>query len=263
MIQKDFAERATKILSGDPFVIGLTVGGSWLSATLDEFSDVDLILVTKEKISHDPEKMIEYARRLGNFLCGFTGEHVGEPRVLICLYDNPLLHVDIKFLVADEFRERVETPVILMDRHDVIHRILRETESKYPFPNHQWIEDRFWIWVHYILLKIGRGEFFEAYDCFGFLRAVVFGPFLLVKNGSLPNGVRKVERLLSAADLEKLKSTLPSYTKQSLFATLKNSVALYSEIRTALFDSTTTRRTETETRVRQYLREMGERIGMN
>jgi hypothetical protein len=30
-------------------------------------------------------------------LVGFTGEHVGEPRVLICLYGPPVLHVDLKF----------------------------------------------------------------------------------------------------------------------------------------------------------------------
>ncbi len=60
--------------------------------------------------------MMAYAKRLGHFLSGFTGEHVGEPRVLICLYDNPLLHVDIKFLTLEELHPRVETPVVLLDK---------------------------------------------------------------------------------------------------------------------------------------------------
>lgn len=67
--------------------------------------------------------MVNYAKRLGDFLSGFTGEHVGEPRVLICLYDNPLLHVDIKFLTLDEFHHRVETPILLLDRSKQLDRL--------------------------------------------------------------------------------------------------------------------------------------------
>src|SRR5690348_9102407 len=97
-IQVAFAEHARDILRSDENVIGLAVGGSWLTNEIDEFSDLDLILVTNEKISGDKELMIKYAKRFGNFLSGFIGDHVGEPRLLICLYDDPLLHVDIKFL---------------------------------------------------------------------------------------------------------------------------------------------------------------------
>ncbi len=98
MIQLEFAKRATEILKADKSVIGLAVAGSWLTGELDEFSDLDLILITKDYVSDDKNKMLEYAKRLGQLLTGFTGEHVAEPRVLICLYDNPLLHVDIKFM---------------------------------------------------------------------------------------------------------------------------------------------------------------------
>ena len=70
-------------------MIGLAIGGSWLTNEIDQFSDLDLILVTKDKISNEPSKMHEYANRFGKVLSAFTGEHVGEPRLLICLYDEP------------------------------------------------------------------------------------------------------------------------------------------------------------------------------
>ena len=38
------------------------------------------------------------AGTLGHLLHAFTGEHVGEPRLLICLYGPELLHVDLKFM---------------------------------------------------------------------------------------------------------------------------------------------------------------------
>jgi hypothetical protein len=101
-------------------------------------------------------------------LSAFTGEHVGEPRLLICLYDNPLLHVDIKFVTLEEFGTRVETPVILFDRNSQLKQVINQTTAIFPYPDFQWIEDRFWTWVHYAALKIGRGEYFEAIDFFGY-----------------------------------------------------------------------------------------------
>jgi len=176
--------------------------------------------VTKQKISHDKILMLDYAKRLGNFLSGFTGEHVGEPRVLICLYDKPLLHVDIKFVTLDEFHSRIETPVLLIDKNGQLEKAIVNSQAKFPYPDYQWIEDRFWTWIHYALLKIGRGEYLEAYDFMGFLRMVVFGPLLHIKNGNLPRGVRKVETELESEDLAKLKLTIPTYNRQALISTI-------------------------------------------
>jgi len=252
MVQQDFARTVVDVLKGDSNTIGLAVAGSWLTNEMDEFSDLDLILVTKEKVAGDLTTMLHYAKRFGQFLSGFTGEHVGEPRVLICLYDNPLLHVDIKFLTLDEFRYRVETPFILLDNDGQLKAILEQTEPKFPYPDYQWIEDRFWIWIHYILLKIGRGEFIEAFDCFGFLRMIVFGPLLHIKSGNLPRGVRKVEMQLPRADLDLLITTLPKYSKASLLESLQNAVSLYRKLRDALYSPAIARRIDTEDRVMQY-----------
>ncbi|MBL8016993.1 MAG: aminoglycoside 6-adenylyltransferase, partial [Ignavibacteria bacterium] len=234
-IQAEFVERITEILKNDDSVIGLTVGGSWLSGEIDEFSDLDLILVTKEKISGSIDRMKANASRFGRLLSAFTGEHIGDPRVLICLYDDPLLHVDIKFLTIEEFGKRVETPVILLDNDGVLKEIVESTESKFPKPDFQWIEDRFWIWIHYALLKIGRGEYFESFDFFGALRSIVLGPLLHMKSNSDPRGVRKLEFISSTEDIERLKATLPAYDKESLLSSLKASIALYRKLRSELY----------------------------
>ena len=41
---------------------------------------------------------VQLAESLHLLLAAFTGEHVGEPRLLICLYRSPLLHVDLKYV---------------------------------------------------------------------------------------------------------------------------------------------------------------------
>ncbi|HAS42681.1 MAG TPA: hypothetical protein DCS93_19530 [Microscillaceae bacterium] len=257
-MQKEFAANARDVVSQDPSVIGLAVGGSWLSNEIDEYSDLDLILVTKQKVSSSPQEMIAYAQRLGNFLNGFTGEHVGEPRVLICLYDDPLLHVDIKFLTLDEFHQRVENPHLLLDREGQLQQILDSTQAHFPLPDYQWIEDRFWTWVHYALLKIGRGEYTEAFDFFGYLRMVVFGPLLHLKNKLLPRGVRKVETLLAPQDFQQIKSTIPTYARTSLLESLQNGVELYRDLRKALYPTDIVVRTNTETQVMKYFEKIAQ-----
>lgn len=252
MIQQEFAERAKEILAVDDNVVGLAVAGSWLTNEIDKYSDLDLILITKEKISADKEKMLNYAKRLGDFLSGFTGEHVGEPRVLICLYDNPLLHVDIKFVTLEEFHTRIETPIILLDKEARLQEALNNSTPKFPYPDYQWIEDRFWTWVHYGLLKIGRGEYVEAFDFFGFLRMIVFGPLLHIKNKNLPRGVRKVEATLPPDDLEKLLETVPTYDRDVLLCNLKNAVGLYRELRQLLYGQNVILHKRTESKVMEY-----------
>lgn len=252
MIQQEFANKAKIVLEQDENVIGLAVAGSWLTNEIDEFSDLDLILVTRKKISDDKNLMLAYAKSLGNFLSGFTGEHVGEPRVLICLYDAPLLHVDIKFLTLDEFESRIETPVLLIDKGRQLEKAINTSQAKFPYPDYQWIEDRFWIWVHYALLKIGRGEYFEAFDFLGFLRMVVLGPLLHIKNKNLPRGVRKVETDLDSSDLAKLNLTIPTYDRQSLLNCLRNAGSLYRQLRMELYDDTVNLQNDTEKKVMDY-----------
>ncbi|MBK1895623.1 hypothetical protein [Chryseobacterium paridis] len=256
MIQIEFAQRAKEILETDQHTIGLAVGGSWIANQIDEFSDLDLIIVTDEKISDNKDKMVDYAKRLGSFLSAFTGEHVGEPRLLICLYDNPLLHVDIKFVTLEEFHHRVETPTILFDKDNRLQKAINDSTSNFPYPDYQWIEDRFWIWIHYALLKIGRGEYFEAFDFLGFLRMVVFGPLLHIKNNNLPRGVRKVEMELNKGDLEDLKLTLPHYDRKSLLECLHHSVLLYRQLRKVLFDTSIILQNETERKVMLYFQDL-------
>lgn len=113
--------------------------------------------------------------------------------------------------------------------------------------------------MHYALLKIGRGEYFEAYDFMAFLRMVVFGPLLHIKNDNLPRGVRKVEQDLLPDDLEKLKLTLPTYDRKSLLSSLRNGILLYRQLRRDLFDDAVTLHNETDKKVMSYFEEIESR----
>ena len=176
--------------------------------------------------------------------------------MLICLYKDPLLHVDIKFLTLDEFESRVEEPVVLWDIDGQLQAVLDRTEGKFPYPDYQLMEDRFWVWTHYVLGKIARGEYLEAFDSLSIFRMMIFGPLLHIKNGNLPKGVRKVEALLGNKDLIGLQSTLAAYDKQSLVTAIENSVMLYQSLRKELFKEDVVLRVDAEKEVLKYLEQM-------
>lgn len=254
MIQQEFAYRVAGIVQRDETIRGLAAGGSWISGEMDEYSDLDLILITKEKVAGNKEQMLQYAKNFGDLISGFTGEHIGEPRVLICLYDNPLLHVDIKFLTLPEFYDRVENPVVLFERNNQLSEIINSTRAEWPQPDFQWIEDRFWTWVHYACLKIGRGELMEAFDFLSFLRMTVLSPLLQVKNNKQARGLRRVETALSLSDLENLKITIAQYTRPSVIKALDNSISIYKSLRRKIYPDTVCLQAEAEKKATAYFK---------
>jgi hypothetical protein len=251
-MHKQFVENILTKVEADPTIAGLAIGGSWMTNQIDEYSDLDLILITDELVSDDFNKMYNYAKEFGDLLNAFTGEHVGEKRLLICMYDNPLIHVDIKFIIPEELKHRVEDPVILWDRDGSIENIISSTTASWPKLDYQWIEDRFWTWIHYISLKLGRGEYFEALDCLSFLRANVLSPLLQIKNKQSPRGLRKIEQTFSKQDLQKLKETIPVYSLASISLSLEKSIKMYQELRNELFPKNIILRTETEIKCLEY-----------
>jgi len=234
-MHRDFINGVVAAVESDASVEGLAIGGSWIENSIDEFSDIDLVLVTDQLVSDSFEKMYGYASRFGTLLNAFTGEHVGEKRLLICLYDEPLLHVDIKFVVLAEFGNRVEDPIIVWDRRGELKRVIESTTSGWPSLDYQWIEDRFWTWVHYGATKLGRGELFEAVDSLAFLRVTVLAPLLQIKNGRLPRGARRVEQTFPATDLARLAETVAQYSAVSIADAQEKSITLYRDLRAALF----------------------------
>lgn len=121
--------------------------------------------------------------------------------------------------------------------------------------------DRFWTWIHYALLKVGRGEFVKAFDFLGYLRMVVLGPLVHLKNKILPRGVRKVESTILKQDLDQLIGTLPTYSKLSLLSSLKNAVVLYKSLRTELYPDAVNINYNVEEKVMEYFEEIEARSG--
>lgn len=254
-----FLARASERLQEDERLIGLAIGGSYLTSSMDEFSDLDLVIAVEPAVVDAvlAERRV-IAERLGPLLAAFTGEHVGEPRLLICLYDSALLHVDLKFVSLSDAAIRIEDPAIVWERERRFSRALRAAAPRPPRPDLQWLEDRFWVWIHYVAVKIGRGELFEAINFLAFLRTQVLGPLALLHGGAQPTGVRKLEAL--APDfVDDLQRTIATYSTQSCLAALRAAAVLYRRLRDALACHALRRNPGAEAAVLAYLTEMDAR----
>lgn len=254
---RGFLSRALSVLQADARLVGVAAGGSYIENAMDEFSDLDLLIVVEpSSYAQVLEQRVELAARLGSVLSAFTGEHVGEPRLLICLYGPPLLHVDLKFVSVDALASRVEDPAVLWERDGRLSAALAVGDAQYPQPDPQWIEDRFWVWVHYAAAKLGRGETFEAVQLLAFLRGSVLGPLALQSVGARPSGVRRIERV--APELaRRLARTLSGLAAAECAAALRASIELYVSLRTPELSSAS----RAERPALDYLAEVERRLG--
>ena len=253
-IHKEFLTRALPILQRDARLEGVAIGGSFISGRLDEHSDLDLVVVSD--VAHAADVLgsaLDLARGLGPLVAAFPGDHVGELRLFICLYGPPLIHVDLKFVSTDELEQRVEDPRVLWERGERVRAALSDGKGVYPSPRWQWMEDRFWVWMHYAATKLARGELFEVIDALTFVRARVLGPLVLADAGARPNGVRRVEEHAPPKDLAALRRTVPIHDRDGCRKALLATIELYALLRERGAPATLQRRAHAELAVREFL----------
>ncbi|MEU4011371.1 nucleotidyltransferase domain-containing protein [Streptomyces pseudogriseolus] len=250
-----FLSDALPRIRQDARVAGVAITGSIVGGHPDVYSDVDLLLVVDDE-AYDAV-MRERLVLIGSWVslvAGFTGEHVGEPRVIITLVGPPLLHVDFKFVRVSDFAERTDDPEILWDRTGLLADALAKQPPVTPAFDLQWIEDRFWIWVHYGATKLGRGELFETIGFLTYLRETVLGPLAARRAGAIPRGVRHLESI-APEEARNLRATLCGYDRHEAGRALLATVDLYRQWSDA-GGATVERRHHAEKLAMQYLHDV-------
>ncbi|MFI0489596.1 MAG: nucleotidyltransferase domain-containing protein [Yersinia sp. (in: enterobacteria)] len=231
-LHKKFAEQLRLILQADKRFHSLLAGGSIVHGGFDKHSDLDFIVVVNAPFYEDVlvHRMM-FASKLGHLLHAFTGEHVGEPRLLICLYGPELLHVDFKFITLDMLTQRVEEPIVLFTRDaDALRFCMEKFTAQWPNMTPEWFEARAWIWLHYAVTKLGRGELFETIGTLSLFREQVLGPMLYRQAGLPQRGVRRIESHGIDPD-GLLASTLAMHDRDSVRRAIRNAADAYTSLR--------------------------------
>ncbi|SUI40133.1 Uncharacterised protein [Salmonella enterica subsp. enterica] len=231
-LHRSFAEQLRIKFQSDSRIHSLLAGGSIIHGGFDKYSDLDFVVVVDPL--HYEDIMVQrkvLAGKLGHLLHAFTGEHVGEPRLLICLYGPELLHVDLKFVTLEMLNQRVEEPVVFFTRDKTaLERQLAKFSAHWPDMTPEWFDSRAWIWLHYAVVKLGRGELFEAIGMLAFFREQVLGP-MLYRRANLPQrGVRRIE--FHGIDPDGLlTTTLATHDRDSVSLAISMAVDAYINLR--------------------------------
>ena len=227
-----FLDNALDILPRDPRIHSLLAGGSMIHGGMDAFSDLDFVVIVDEaRYGEVLADRMEIARRLGPLLSAFTGEHVGEPRLLICLYGPDLLHIDLKFVTPSDLDRRIERPVVLWSRDKAgVEERLGRADIRWPNLDPDWFEARAWIWLHYGAARALRGGLFEALGMLAFFREQVLGPLLHRRAGRPQRGVRRIEAF-GLDQAGRLAATLAGHDLEEVKNGLVASAELYLELR--------------------------------
>lgn len=228
---KQLLDKIVQKLQQDPRIVGIGASGSYATDTLDKYSDLDLVIAVKpEQFESVMDDRFAIVDSIEGKVAAFTGEHVGEPRLVIALYAPDAVHVDFKFVSLPDAAIRVDDTNVLWEQDSLLTDTFKTAETKYPQPDPQWIEDRFWIWTHYATTKIARGEYFETLEFLSFIRTVVLSPLALKQANLTPSGVRKIETRLPEFT-NKLEQTVAKPARLELIHALKQCIALYLELR--------------------------------
>lgn len=255
---KIFIAHTLPRLEEDSRILGVAAAGSWITRELDEYSDLDLVLVVDPaQYQSVLQDMSSIALGLGTCIASFTGDHVGVKNLLICLFEDPLLHVDLKFISLDDFSSRIENPEVLWERNGELTKAIEENKPNIPHVDLQWIENRFWTWIHYAAARLGRGEIFETIHTLSFLRAEVLAPMASAKAHKVPRGLRRIEQYCPE-EAEAMKATLAGHDAQSCEQALRAAAKIYVDLRETLDrDNSLQRNRRAEMAAMKYLHQAG------
>ncbi|MDP2314006.1 MAG: hypothetical protein Q8P41_13950 [Pseudomonadota bacterium] len=210
-----FLADAVPALAADPRIRALLLGGSAVTGGMDHWSDLDTIVVVADDAAESLcAEHPAVVARLGPLLTAFRGTHLGEPRLLLCLYDTPLLNVEVKFMAERELATLTTPATVYWSRGPA--PTLPSPVAPKAF-DVQWCADRVPLWPHYIGRRLGRGELFEVAASLDFLRTRVLAPLVALEAGTPPRGVRRIEETGSPR-LAALARTLAPYEPAALGA---------------------------------------------
>jgi hypothetical protein len=228
---KELLQEIIEKLSTRSDLLGLAIAGSFLTNQMDDYSDLDL------KVVADPiewqtvkEARMQIAASVGPLVSAFTAEHVGVPQLLICMYGDMPIHVDLHFMVPEQLASRPDDPVVLWDRDGTLRQILSSSQPCPATVDWQWMEDRFWTWIHYTAARTARGELFEAIRFLSFLLWTVLAPIATEASGEKPHGLRRFEQI-AGTYADKMRSTVASYDKDMVVDALFEIADIYKSFR--------------------------------
>ena len=254
----EFLNRTVSLAEKDPRIVGVALHQA--SDQEKEFTNTELVLVCQpeafEEITAD---FIGVAEALGPLLQAYEQPKGEGEKELTCLYDEPLQRVDLRLLPLDNLSE-IHHPSVLWDREDQLRLALSARRDPATSLDLQWMEDRFWLWLHSAATALKEGAVFEAHHLMSCMRSRILAPLVLKKEGLSPaGGLHELEKT-DGENLSSLRATVPLYDARSCEISLREAAKLYVDLRETLASVDLVRHRRAEMAVMRHLHTVTERL---
>jgi len=247
-LHHDLLERASWHFQGDKRVTGLMLWGSIAKGHPDQFSDVDLIVITPDKQFDGVfSDRAAAAAAIGQPLSHYLANHVpGGETQFIVLYPGPI-QLDLTYRRASEMKPDREwtTSHILKDRDGSLLKLKAASDHlSHGNPADRAnadqvlnLDTKFWNWVWIAHARIARGELWEALHVTNHIRDLALLQMQdWILKGSL-EGYRRVDSHLTQDIAAKLAETVALCDAENLSRALFAEIELYSQLRDQLPES--------------------------
>jgi hypothetical protein len=255
--QQEFLDRAVSIAEKDSRFIGLALHQE--SDHEHEFTDLEFVFVCAPISFGDCAADLKgVAEALGPLLLSYEQEKTDAERELSCLYDEPLRRIDLRLLPTDG-AAMLRHPRVLWERDGTLSAELAKYRDVAPVIDLQWMEDRFWLWLHSAAMALKEGAIFEALHQMSCLRTRILAPMLLKKQAQPADALKGLEQA-GGDELSSLRATVPLYDARSCEISLREAAKLYVGLRETLAPEELVRHRRAEMAVMRHLHTVSDRL---
>lgn len=242
-LQADLLRRVVELFHSDDRVEALVLGGSLARREGDEWSDVDVYVVTADSDFDDVfAERHTAAAAVGRPVAQFTVPAAGSGSTdLIVLFDD-VVKLDLMYYRASEIQphRKWAHALVLKDVRGLMGEVRQKSSdiALTALPDEQLLrlDQQFWVWCLFAFGKIRRGERWAALDALHEIRTAAVIPLLLAVAGQHDEGYRRLETKLGKGE-GPLARTVASLDADSQLAALRQEIDLFAAARRSLFSS--------------------------
>ncbi|MCP3099685.1 hypothetical protein LZ198_12485 [Myxococcus sp. K15C18031901] len=175
-IRARFLDGAVRAWSTDARLLGVARADGHRPTYIDGTRELVLVLVCRdEALAGVLAERLDLAKAAGPLLQAFSE----DSRRLTCLYDRPLIHVELDFATLTELGHlEGKTSVVWEHSGALTARLERPMSGPDDAPPPHWFEGRFWVWVHQAACMAQQRRVFDCITLLGTLREQVLVPML-------------------------------------------------------------------------------------
>ncbi|MFN7904219.1 MAG: hypothetical protein ACK5P5_03455 [Pseudobdellovibrionaceae bacterium] len=227
---KILCEKLIAFFRNEPGIIGSFISGSGAAGGMDFYSDLDLGFVCANNEAKEKIWSQRFDWKLPTWFHRMDADHV-KPYFIIYLFE-PHIHVDLCFYTMENLPSQLGGPCeVAFDHLDRLkswsQEMGRSALTPADWSNIVHEEERFWTWVHYAWMHVGRGEYYDIAADFEFMRKIPHNWHARLK-GSEKFITRRLEQTGELEFIESMRQCFPTPDRSSLKTALLSLIAVHN-----------------------------------